>query len=124
MNAKLAIAGTAGMLLLAACAPVPPPAPPAPPPVAGAPAPPSPPPWAERIRLSTFTCRDLLAAADDDRAYASMIFLGYRLALAHSGTVVVGKIEGIEEAALAACAASPEMTASRAFAEALAANRE
>jgi len=123
MNAKLAIAGMAGMLL-AACAPVPPPAPTAPPPVATAPAPPPPPPWAEKIKLSTFTCRDLLAADDDDRAYASMIFLGYRLALAHSGTVVIGEVEGIEEAALAACVASPEMTASRAFAEALVANRE
>jgi hypothetical protein len=109
--------------MLAACA-VPPPAP-APPP---APMPPTAPApvitTTTPIAVRSFSCADLLAASDDDRGYASMFFLGYRAALAHTRTIEIDKIEAIEETALKTCAASPTMTASQAFAEALAANME
>jgi hypothetical protein len=74
------------------------------------------------IAIRSFTCAELLGATDDDRASASMFFIGYRAALAHTRTLSVSQVEAIEHTALTACAASPKMTASRAFADALAAN--
>jgi hypothetical protein len=108
-------------LLLAACAPVAPaPTPaPAPAPAAATAVTPSTP-----IDVRSFTCADLLAASEDDRGYASMFFLGYRAAIAHTRTIQISQIEAIEETALATCAASPSIPASKAFAAALAATKE
>ncbi len=123
MTAKLAIIALP-ILLLSACAPMPPPAPaPPPPPVAAGPG--NPPPAVASdtpIPIRSFTCADLLGAADDDRASAAMFFIGYRAALAHTRALTINEVEAIEETALSACAASPAMPANRAFAEALAAN--
>jgi hypothetical protein len=119
MSPKFAMIGLTGALL-AACAPVaPPPATPAPPPAPVAEAPVA---STAPIDVRSFTCASLLAASDDDRGYASMFFLGYRAALAHARTIEIAKIEAIEETALSACAASPNMPAGQAFAQALAAN--
>jgi hypothetical protein len=121
MRLKTAIPLLCGAML-AGCA-VPPPAPaPAPPPPPAAPAPVI--TSTTPIAVRSFSCTDLLAAADDDRGYASMFFLGYRAALAHTRTIEIDKIEAIEETALKTCAASPTMTASQAFGEALAANMQ
>jgi hypothetical protein len=122
MSPKFAVIGLTGALL-AACAPVaPPPASPAPPPAPAAAAPEAAVASTAPIDVRSFTCASLLAASDDDRGYASMFFLGYRAALAHTRTIEIAKIEAIEETALSACAASPTMPAGQAFAEALAAN--
>jgi hypothetical protein len=122
MSPKFAVIGLTGALL-AACAPVaPPPASPAPPPAPAAAAPEAAVASTAPIDVRSFTCASLLAASDDDRGYASMFFLGYRAALAHTRTIEIAKIEAIEETALTTCAASPTMPAGQAFAQALAAN--
>jgi hypothetical protein len=121
MISKLAVFALS-VVLLAACAPMPAtaPAPAAPsPPAAPAPEPASTTP----IPIRSFTCAELLGATDDDRASASMFFIGYRAALARTRTLSVNQVEAIEETALATCAATPTMTANKAFAEALAANK-
>lgn len=108
-------------LVLAACAPVssPTPAPsapePAPAPILASTTP---------INVRSFTCGDLLGASDDDRSYASMFFLGYSAAIAHTRVIRISQIEAIEATALATCAASPSLPAIRAFAAGLAANRK
>jgi hypothetical protein len=119
MNAKLAIIGLV-VPLLAACAPTPPPAPVP----AAAPAPPAPPPELPAatapIPIRSLGCADLLGAADDDRAAASMFFIGYRAALAHVHDLSISQIQAIEEKALATCAAHQTMPAAQAFGEAIA----
>ena len=111
------------VMLLAACAPMPPPAPsPAPAPAAPPPAPAPEPVSTAPIPIRSLSCAELLGASDDDRAAASMFFIGYRAALAHVHDLAINQIEAIEETALATCAGSPAMPAGRAFAEALAAN--
>ena len=123
MISKLAIIGLP-LMLVAACAPVPPPAPPPAPPQAAA-APPAPELASTTpIPIRSLSCTELLGAADDDRAAASMFFIGYRAALAHLHGLAISQIEAIEETALATCAANPTMTAVRAFAQAVAANRK
>jgi hypothetical protein len=123
MNWKLAFVALP-VLFLAACAPVPAtaPAPPPPPPAPAAPAPA--PVSTAPIPIRSLSCAELIGAADDDRAAASMFFIGYRAALAHVHGLTISQIEAIEETALATCAANPAMTAVRAFAQAVAANRQ
>lgn len=112
MISKLAVIALP-VLLLAACAPPPAPAPaPAP-----APPPPAPEPAASTapIPIRTLSCAELLGASDDDRAAASMFFIGYRAALAHVHNLSVSEIEAIERKALSICAAHQDMHAARAF---------
>jgi hypothetical protein len=110
--------------LLAACQPVPPPSPALPPaPPAAAPAP-EPVASTSPIAIRTLSCSDLLGAEDDDRAAASMFFIGYRAALAHVHNLSIALIEAIEKTALTNCAAHPTMTAVQAFAQAVTANRK
>ena len=71
--------------------------------------------------IRTLSCADLLSAADDDRAAASMFIIGYRAALTHTRALAINQIEGIEEAALQNCAANPKLTAIAAFGKAFAA---
>ena len=104
-------------LLLAACAPVPQPAPapaPAPPPPAAAPAPP-PAPSTTPIPIRTLSCAELIGASDDDRAAASMFFIGYQAAASGVRNLSIAQIEAIEEKALSICAAHQQMPAVRAF---------
>jgi hypothetical protein len=115
------------VLLLAAC--VPPPVPPPAPPPAPAPAPPPAPPpepvaSTSPIAIRSLSCADLLGAEDDDRAAASMFFIGYQAALAHVRGLSISQIEAIEEKALSICAAHPATPAVRAFAQAVATNRK
>jgi HdeA/HdeB family len=107
--------------LLAACAPAPPPAPapaPAPPPPAPAPAP-EPPVSTAPIPIRTLSCAELLGASDDDRAAASMFFIGYQAARSGVHNLSISDISTIEQKALTACAASPNLPAVRAFAQAV-----
>jgi len=123
MKPTFAIAGLFVVALLAACAPVPPPPAPAPAPAA-APPPPAPEPALSTtpIVIRTLSCAELLGANDDDRAAASMFMIGYRAALTHTRALSISQIEAIEEAALKTCAANPTMTATAAFAKAVATN--
>lgn len=115
MISKLAVI-VLPVLLLAACAP-----PPAPAPIPAPARPPTPPPAPEPsastapIPIRTLSCAELLGASDDDRAAASMFFIGYRAALAHVHNLSVSEIEAIERNALSMCAAHQEMPAARAF---------
>jgi hypothetical protein len=72
----------------------------------------------ERVR-----CRDLLGAADDDRAAAAMFYYGYLAARYHIHIIDVSKIQGNIEKVMKVCAASPNITVPRAFYEALAPRR-
>jgi hypothetical protein len=117
MTSKLAFIALP-VLLLAACAPPPAPAP-APPPPAPAPAPPPPAPEpappTSPIAIRSLSCADLLGAEDDDRAAASMFFIGYQAALAHVRGLSIADIQAIEQKALTICAAHSNFTAVRAF---------
>jgi hypothetical protein len=72
-----------------------------------------------RVDVRAMTCAALLAATDDDRAYASTFLVGYRSALLHMRTIEVKKIEAAEDDALAHCRSTPQALASRVFREAL-----
>src|SRR5262249_49622905 len=115
MISKLAVIALP-VLLLAACAPPAPPPAPAP---TAPPAPPPPPPEPAAstapIPIRTLSCGDLLGASDDDRAAASMFFIGYRAALAHVRNLSISEIEAIERKALSICATHPAIPAARAF---------
>jgi hypothetical protein len=105
-------------LLLAACAqPSPPPAAapaPMPPPAAAAP-PPEAAPSTSPIPIRTLSCTELLGANDDDRAAASMFFIGYQAAASGVHNLSVAQIQAIEGKALSICAAHQAMPAVRAF---------
>ena len=119
MISKLAIIALP-VLLLAACAP--PPAP-APAPVPAAPTPPPPPPEpavsTAPIPIRTLSCAEMIGASDDDRAAASMFFIGYRAALAHVRDLSIAEIQAIEQKALTICAAHPKMPAAAAYGKAV-----
>ena len=118
MISKLAVIALP-VLLLAACAPPPAPAP-TPAPMPAAPPPPQPPPpepavSTAPIPIRTLSCAEMLGASDDDRAAASMFFIGYRAALAKVRGLSIPEIEAIEQKALTICAAHPNLPAARAF---------
>jgi hypothetical protein len=105
-------------LLLAACAqpaPPPAPAPAAPPPAAAPPPTPEPAPSTAPIPIRTLSCAELIGASDDDRAAASMFFIGYQAASAGVRNLSIAEIQAIEEKALSICAAHEQMTAVRAY---------
>jgi hypothetical protein len=105
-------------LLLAACAqPSPPPAAapaPMPPPAA---APPAPEPAASTapIPIRTLSCAELIGASDDDRAAASMFFIGYQAAASGVHNLSIAQIQAIEGKALSICAQHQAMPAVRAY---------
>jgi hypothetical protein len=108
------------VLLLAACAQPsapPPAAAPAPmPPPAAAPPPPAPEPASTSpIPIRTLSCAELLGASDDDRAAASMFFIGYQASVSGVRNLSIAEIQGIEGKALSICAKQPAMPAVRAF---------
>ena len=124
MNTKAAIVLLSG--LVCACAPVPapapaPPAPAAPPPAAAAPAPITPAVQATADHYVTIlraTCDTYLALAPDDRAAASMFYIGYQARRVGTRAVNVSAIPSIEGLALDYCSFDPRRTVASAFAEA------
>lgn len=105
-------------LLLAACAqPSPPPAaaPAPPPPPAAAPPPPEAAVSTAPIPLRTLSCTELLGASDDDRAAASMFFIGYQASSTGVHNLSIAQIQAIEAKALSICATHQAMPAARAF---------
>jgi hypothetical protein len=70
------------------------------------------------VDVRHLTCSALNSASDDDKAYAATFLLGYRSGLMHQHVLDTKKIDAIEQAALADCAAKPDEAAGRVFAEA------
>jgi hypothetical protein len=124
MNSRITVIGLAGVLLAACAAPAaeqPPAAGPPPPVAAAPPAPPPPlasppPPQGKRpVVVARVRCETLLSAAPDDRAAASMFYLGYEAAAAHVAVVDINKVEDIEKRALHYCLQHPRTFATVAY---------
>ena len=118
MNGKIAVVLLSGLLFACVPPPPPPPAPPPPPPVA-APAP-APVPAVRTVSIRTATCDRLLQLSNEDRAQASMFYIGYAASRAGSRVIEVNQIPVIEAGALNLCAARPNRTVASAFVEAYA----
>ena len=119
MNRKTAIVLVSG--LLCACAqpqPAPPPAP-----VPAAPAA-TEVPVNRYVTILSATCQKYLALSDDDRAAASMFYIGYQARSFGSRTIRVGLVPTIEGVALELCARNPSRTVASAFARAYQAARK
>ena len=117
MNGKIA-AVLVSSLLLACVPPQPPPAPPPAPPVATPPA--APPPAAVApanrwVSIRSVRCQRLLELSEDDRAAASMFYIGYQAARARVRSVNVGAIPSTEAQALAYCQQFPNRSVLAAF---------
>ena len=118
MNRKSAIVLLSG--LVCACAQTPPPPPAAPPP---APAAVSPAPVVEAtadryVTILHATCDAYLALTPDDRAAASMFYIGYQARRYGSRAINVSAIPSIEGLALDYCGFNPNRTVADVFAEA------
>src|SRR5438477_7035320 len=98
MNGKIAVVLLSG--LLAACAvATPPPAPPPPP--AAAPPAAAPPPATRIVNIRGATCARFLELTGEDRAAASMFYIGYQSSRRGAGAINVNEIPGIEGVAVA-----------------------
>jgi hypothetical protein len=128
MNGKTVFVLLSGVLSGSLCACVQPPAAapaaPTPPPVA-APAPaPAPAPVAEApptnrwVSIQGATCKRLLELSPDDRAAASLFYIGYQAARFRSSAVNVAAIPNAEEWAESYCAEHPGQPAVEAFRQA------
>ena len=63
-------------------------------------------------------CEDLLKLSLEDRAAASMFYIGYQASHFRASTINVGVIPSIEEQAIAYCEDNPDRTVAQAFADA------
>ncbi len=120
MNGKLVVVLLSGMLF--ACAPPAPsaPAPATTPPASPAAAAPSLGPNVVTIR--TVSCDALLRSSEDDRASASLFYLGYTAARRGQRKIDIAEVEGLEAAALGNCEANPDQPAASAFMKAFSDN--
>jgi hypothetical protein len=122
MNGKIGVVLLSGLLF--ACVQAPPPnttaaAAPPPPPVA-APAPPvaAAPPANRFVNIRGARCSRLLELPEDDRAAASLFYIGYQASRLNARTINVGRIPDAEARALSYCEASPGQTVANAFRQA------
>ena len=118
MNGKIGVVLLSGLLFACvqapppnttAAAPPPPVAAPAPAPVAEAP------PANRRVSIRAVRCARLLELPEDDRAAASLFYIGYQASRLNARTINVGRIADAEAAALSLCEASPNQTVANAF---------
>jgi hypothetical protein len=72
------------------------------------------------VNIQRAGCRDLLRLSPDDRAAASMFYIGYQASRSRSRTINVGVIPSIEAQALTYCTENPQRTLAQVFAEAYA----
>src|SRR5208282_3327733 len=63
-------------------------------------------------------CEDLLSLSPDDRAAASMFYIGYQASRLRATTINVGVIPSIEDQALIYCQENPDEPVAQAFAQA------
>ena len=119
MNGKIGVVLLSGLLF--ACVQQPPPnttaaAPPPPPVAAPAPAPiTAAPPANRRVSIRAVRCARLLELAEDDRAAASLFYIGYQASRLNARTINVGRIPDAEVEALSYCEASPTQSVANAF---------
>ena len=128
MNGKTVFVLLSGVLSGSLCACVPPPgaaAPAAPTPPVAAPAPaPAPAPVAEPtpsnrwVNIQGATCERLLELSPDDRAAASLFYIGYQAARFRSRAIDVAAIPNAEEWAENYCTKHPGRPAVEAFRQA------
>jgi hypothetical protein len=127
MNGKTAFVLLSGVLSGSLCACVQPPeaatpAAPTPPPVAApapAPAPVAEPTPSDRwVSIQGATCERLLELSPDDRAAASLFYIGYQAARFRSRAINVAAIPNAEEWAESYCAEHPGRSAVEAFRQA------
>ena len=113
MNGKAAflLAGVFSLGILSACQPTPAPAPPPPP----APAPESAMTAHHVVAIRNVRCDALLKLSEDDRASASMFYIGYTASRRRQAHIDVAELSGLEAAALGYCAAYPNWPAAVAF---------
>ena len=118
MNGKLAVVLLSGVLF--ACVPPPPeapapaPAPPPPSPAAAAPAQPAVP--ANRwVSIRSVKCQRLLELSEDDRAAASMFYIGYQASRVRARVVDVGALPSTEAEAISYCQEFPNRSILAAF---------
>src|ERR1700730_12442258 len=110
MNGKIAAVLLSGLLV--ACVQTPPPTTASPPPPAPAPAAaPAPvaeaPPANRRVSIRAVRCARLLELPEDDRAAASLFYIGYQASSLRAKTINVGAIPDAEARALSYCEAHP-----------------
>jgi hypothetical protein len=102
-----------------------PPAAPPPPIAAPAPAPVAEPTPGDRlVTIREATCERLLELSPDDRAAASMFYIGYQASRLQARTINVGLIPAIEEQAIGYCQENPDRTVVQAFAHAYSRSRQ
>jgi hypothetical protein len=118
MNAKAAVVLVSGLLF--ACAPAPAPAPAPPPPAA--PAPESAMTEHHVVAIRGVRCDALLKLSEDDRASASMFYIGYTASRRGQGKIDVAELSGLEAAALGYCVAHPDWPAATAYSKSFADN--
>ena len=132
MNGKPAAVLLSGLLLACVQMQPPeattPPAPSPPPAQAQAPAPPAPtaaaePPPDHIVNIRRARCEDMLKLSPEDRAAASMFYIGYQASRLRASTINVGVIPSIEEQAIAYCEENPDRTVAQAFADAYSQSR-
>ena len=122
MNGKIGVVLLSGLLF--ACVQQPPPntvaaAPPPPPVAAPAPAPITAAPAANRrVSIRAVRCARLLELPEDDRAAASLFYIGYQASRLGARTINVGRIPDAEARALSYCEASPNRSVTDAFRQA------
>lgn len=113
MTGRTGIALLSGLLFI--CAPVPAPAQ-APPPAPVAEAPP--PPVDRWVAIRIAPCRRYLELPQEDRAAASMFYLGYQASRVGAWDINVSGIRSIVSLATSYCQAFPDRPAAEAFAQA------
>lgn len=125
MNSKTTAVLLSGLLF--ACAQTQPPqaAAPSPPaasapgPEAGAaPAPAKSAPPNHIVNIRGARCQDLVRLSPEDRAAASMFYIGYQASRIRATTINVGVISSIEDQALIYCQENPDEPVAQAFAQA------
>ena len=120
MNGKIGVVLLSGLLF--ACVQQPPPntaASAAPPPVPAAAPAPAPiaaaPPASRFVSIRGARCSRLLELPEDDRAAASLFYIGYQASRLGARTINVGAIPDAEAQALSYCEASPNLSVASAF---------
>jgi hypothetical protein len=74
------------------------------------------------VTIRVVQCDALLKLSEDDRASASMFYIGYTASRRRQAKIDVAEVSGLEAAALGYCAAYPTWPAATAFNKAFADN--
>jgi HdeA/HdeB family len=70
------------------------------------------------VNIQRANCADLLKLSPEDRAAASMFYIGYQASRFRARTINVGVIPSIEGQAIASCEENPDRTVAHVFAKA------